>query len=143
MENNEKSEISILTSQCYKLGLEVLKASCTLRKEISARKKEMNLKEDKDVFLDAEPYVRENLEVWENKLQPIEENIHRISSIITGLKKDHNFNSWNSFSFWNEKMKNARGYDREIHFFPNRVIRFVDWVRHTINSGYADLEKSE
>ena len=109
-------------SEILSEGLSICELACTLRKNIASHKKELDHCEtDEDV-------IAEDPQYWDEKLSQIETKVKILSSHI---KENTN---WSFFDFWSKQMKHAVDFDKEIHFFPNRVIKFIDWARFAINN---------
>jgi hypothetical protein len=111
--NTTKSEI-------FSDALRVCEKACSLRKQMAEEKKTKGLQNDEDVF------VRGNKELYQSRISEIENDLNVIAEKLKNV-------GWGFSYFWNQKMKRVKGYKKTIHFYPTKVIKFVDWSRFSFN----------
>jgi hypothetical protein len=107
-------------SEIFSDALRVCEKACTLRKEMAVEKKTKNLQTDEDVF------ARGNKDYYNSKVAEIESDLNNIANKLKDV-------GWGFSYFWNQKMKRVKGYKKMIHFYPTKVIKFVDWSRFSLN----------
>ena len=109
-------------SEILESGLQICELACSLRKRIAAQKKLLETCESDEEVIASSP------DSWDEELNNIEDKMDKLADDI----RDNT--NWTFFSFWNHQMKCALDFNKEIHFFPNKVVKFVDWCRHAINN---------
>lgn len=108
-------------SEIFTEALLVCEMACKMRKNIAEHKKQLNLETDEEVFECAPSY-------WDEELSKVEAQ----KTLVAEHLKE--YTEWTFSEFWMKKMKNAVDFDKSIHFFPNKVIKFLDWARYSIDT---------
>lgn len=109
-------------SEILNEGLVICEMACRMRKDIANHKKQLTQCEtDEDVITVAPKY-------WDEQLMKIEAKMTILSEHLKEYTK------WSFYDFWMKKMKHAVDFDKDIHFFPNKVNKFIDWARYAVDN---------